>query len=64
MWIISYITYILSAPILTAIEYITGTACDIDGINESVFTEGICEVPKGFFVAGSDEIELVIISSL
>ena len=46
--------------ILTAIEDIIGTACDVDGIDEAVFAEGIGKVPEGFFVAGGDEVELVV----
>ena len=50
----------MSNTILIAIEYIVSAACDINGINETVFTESIGKVPKGFLVAGGDEIELVI----
>ena len=60
MRIICRITDVMSDTILTAIEDIVGTASDVDGINEAVFAEGIGKVPKGFFVAGGDEIELVV----
>ena len=45
--------------ILSAIEDIVGAASDIDSIDETIFAEGIGEVPKGFFVAGGNEVELV-----
>ena len=63
MRIIRGITNVVPDAILTAIEDIVGTTCDVDGIDEAVFTEGIGKVPEGFFVAGGDEIELVIIPS-
>ena len=62
MWIIGRITYVMSYTILTAIEDIISTTCDIDGIDETVFTESVGKIPEGFFVAGGNEIELVIIS--
>lgn len=31
----------------------------VDGIDEAVFAESIGKAPKGFFVAGSDEVKLV-----
>ena len=52
----------MSYTILTAIEDIISTTCDIDGIDETVFTESVGKIPEGFFVAGGNEIELVIIS--
>ena len=59
MWVFGRITYVMSDTILIAIEYVIGTACDVDGIDEAIFAEGIGKVPEGFFVAGGNEIELV-----
>lgn len=59
MWIIGRIANVMSDAILIAIEDIIIAACDVDGIDEAVFAEGIGKVPEGFFVAGGDEIELV-----
>lgn len=64
MRIIGSITDVMPDTILTAIEHIVGTACDVDSIDETVFAEGIGKVPEGFLVACGDEEELVIISSL
>ena len=50
--------------ILTAIETMVCSTCDIDGIDEAVLAEGIGKVPEGFFVAGGDEVELVNIHAL
>ena len=49
----------MSDTIFIAIEDIVGSACDVDGIDEAIFAEGISEIPKGFFVAGCNEVELV-----
>ena len=64
MWIIGSIANVMSDTIFAAIEDIVCSAGDVDGINEAIFSEGIGKVPEGFFVAGGDEVELVIISSL
>ena len=44
-------------------EHIVGTACDVDGIDEAIFPEGIGEIPKGFLVSSNNEIELIVYSS-
>ena len=49
--------------IFVTIEHIICTACDIDGIDEAIFPEGIGKVPEGFLVASGDEIELVVYPS-
>ena len=59
MWIFVWLSYVMFKSIFIAIEYVISTASDVDGINESVFAEGIGKVPEGFLVAGGDEIELV-----
>ena len=64
MRIIRRITNIMSYTIFAAIEYIVCSTSNIDGIDETVFAEGIGKVPKGFLVAGGVETEFVIISSL
>ena len=53
----------MSDTIFGAIENVVGTACDVDGIDETVFAEGIGKVPEGFLVAGGNEIKLVIDSA-
>jgi len=50
----------MSNSIFATIEAIIITAGDVDGIDETVFAEGIGKVPKGFLVAGGDVVELVI----
>ena len=45
MRIIYDITYIMPYTILIAIEDVIGTAGDVDSIDETVFTDGIGEVP-------------------
>ena len=59
MWIISGIANIMSDAILTAIEEIIRSTSYVDGVDEAVFAEGIGKVPKGFFMAGGDEVKLV-----
>ena len=60
MGIIGSIANIMSYAIIIAIEDIVGTTGDVDGIDETVFTEGIGKVPEGFLVAGGDVVELVV----
>ena len=45
---------------IAAIEHILNTVGDVDGIDETIFTEGMGEVPEGFLVAKSDVVELVV----
>ena len=59
MWIFGDISDVMTDAISVAVEYIIGTASDVDGIEEAVFTEGIGKVPEGFLVAGGDVEELV-----
>ena len=59
MWIFRRIANVMHDAVLTAIEAIVGTTCDVNGIDEAVFAEGIGKVPEGFFVVGGDEVELV-----
>ena len=60
--IISGIAYVMLDTIFIATEYIIGTTCNVDGINENVFAEIINKVPKGFLVAGSDVVKLIKMS--
>ena len=59
MWIIGGIAYVVSDAVLIATEHVIGTACDVDGVDEAVLTEGIGKVPEGFLMAGGDVVELV-----
>lgn len=63
MWVICRITNVMPNNTFATIEHIISTASDVDGIDEAVFTESVSKVPKGFFVAGSDKVELVIDSA-
>ena len=60
MWIFVWLSYVMSDAIFVATEHIIITAGDIDGIDETVFAEGISKVSKGFFVAGGNEVEVPI----
>jgi hypothetical protein len=60
MRIVGSIAYIMPVACFVTIEHIIGTACNVDGIYETVFSKGIGEVPEGFFVASSDVVELII----
>ena len=44
-------------------KHIVCTTCNVNGIDEAVFTEGISEVPEGFLVASGDVVELVVNAS-
>ena len=59
MWIIVWLSYVMFNFIFIAIEYIISSTSYVDSINKTIFAEGVSEIPKGFFVAGSDIIELV-----
>ena len=59
MWIIGSIANVVPDAVLIATEHVIGTACDVDGVDEAVLTEGIGKVPEGFLMAGGDVIELV-----
>ena len=59
MWVICRITKIMTEAGFIAIEYIISSACDVDGIDEAIFTEGIGKVPEGFLVASGDVVKLV-----
>ena len=63
MGIICRITDVMADSVFVTIEHIICTASDIDGIDEAIFPEGIGEIPKGFLVSGSNEIELIIYPS-
>ena len=63
MWIVSGVTNIMSDSFFIAIEYIISSSCNVDCIDEAIFPEGIGEIPKGFLVSGSNEIELIVYSS-
>ena len=42
-----WVTHVMLDTILAAKEHIVCSACDVDGINETVFAECIGKVPKG-----------------
>ena len=63
MRIVGSIAYIMPVACFIAIEHIIGTASDIYGIDEAVFTEGIGKIPKGFLVAGGDVVKLINMSN-
>ena len=52
VWVISYITNVVTITVGCSVVPIVITPRDIDGINEAVFSKGIGKVPKGFFVPG------------
>ena len=45
MWIFVWLSYVMFKSIFIAIEYVISTASDVDGIDESVFAEGVSEIP-------------------
>ena len=40
-----------------AVEAVVGSAGDVDGIDETIFAEGVGKVPKCFLVAGGDVVK-------
>ena len=50
----------MTDAISTTTEHIIGTTSNVDGIYETIFAQGIGKIPKGFFVASSDVVELVV----
>ena len=56
MRIVGSIAYIMPVACFVTTVAIVCTTCNVDGIDETVFAEGIGKVPEGFLVAGGDEI--------
>ena len=42
-----------------AVEAVVGSAGDVDGIDETIFAEGVGKVPKCFLVAGGDVVKSI-----
>ena len=59
MWIIGGIAYVVPDAVLIATEHVIGPACDVDGVDEAVFTEGIGKVPKGFLESGGTVVPII-----
>ena len=59
MWIVCYVTNVVALSVRCAVIAIVITTCDVDGIDESIFTEGISKIPKSFLMTRCDIIERV-----
>ena len=59
MRIVGSIAYIMPVACFVTTVAMVCTTCNVDGIDETVFAEGIGKVPEGFLVTGGDEVKLV-----
>ena len=52
MWMLVIIAYVMRFAIRGAVETVAFAAGDVDGIGETVFAQGIGEIPKGLWMTG------------
>ena len=60
MRMLGVIAYIMRFAIGGAIETVALASSDVDGISETVFAQGIGEIPKGFGMTGLYIIKVVV----
>ena len=52
MWMLGIIAYIMRFAVGGAIETVALATGDVDSIGETVFAQGIGEIPEGFWMTG------------
>ena len=59
MGVVCHVVNVVAHPILVAVKSIIFTSCDVDGIRETILTQGIGKTPHRFLIARGDEVQAV-----